>query len=214
MTFAGCVNLISIRLPESVAKIDYEAFTDCEKLIDINLPKSLEYIENGAFAGCTALRDTEIYGHLLALGYRDEEDFCDDEGGEFDMGDRIEGEGVTRNISYYENEECLVSLHLHVFDDGLHIWREIRSMADNGFADVIDVHEKQKLMHVLNVGKDEDVIDALMEKCKTEWCSLDMDKFFGFLDTNQIQYNRTKTGDFGVDWSGDEPIIKYYPIKK
>ncbi len=213
MTFAGCVNLISIHLPESVTKIDYEAFVDCEKLIDINLPKSLEYIENGAFAGCTALRDTETYRHLLALGYRDEEVFCDDEGGEFDMGDRIEGEGVTRNISYYENEECLVSLHLHVFDDSFCIWREIRSMADYGFADRIEVHDKNSLMRVLDVNEDEDVIDALMETCKTEMCPLDMNRFFDLMESNQIPYDRTKTGDFVVDWSGDEPVIRFHPIE-
>ena len=53
--FAGCENLTSITIPESVTKIEDRAFQDCKSLTSITIPESVTYIENGAFYGCENL---------------------------------------------------------------------------------------------------------------------------------------------------------------
>ncbi len=50
--FAGCYNLESISIPNSVVRIDDGAFKYCDKLTNINIPNSVKSIGEEAFYGC------------------------------------------------------------------------------------------------------------------------------------------------------------------
>lgn len=54
-SFANCLNLKSISLPESVREIGREAFGGCGQLESIDLPDGLTYISASAFEGCDKL---------------------------------------------------------------------------------------------------------------------------------------------------------------
>ena len=58
--FRGCTLLESITIPEGVDHIGDSAFEDCENLKSITLPKSLHYIGDYAFKGCKKLESIKI----------------------------------------------------------------------------------------------------------------------------------------------------------
>lgn len=58
--FTGSSQLLSVKLPETIKKIDGRAFEDCVNLASINLPKSLMRIENAAFFKCHKLAKISI----------------------------------------------------------------------------------------------------------------------------------------------------------
>ena len=55
-TFKGCTALASVKLPESVQTIGYQAFYNCTSLDSIALPEKLTTINYSAFYGCTSLK--------------------------------------------------------------------------------------------------------------------------------------------------------------
>lgn len=59
--FAGCSNLSSIILPDSVYSIGDDAFNYCTALMSIILPDSVSYIGSGAFNGCSGLISISSY---------------------------------------------------------------------------------------------------------------------------------------------------------
>ena len=65
--FRDCVNLQTVRFPESLEKIELEAFERCSALKEIRLPEGLTQIEYWAFAGCDALETLEIPGSITHL---------------------------------------------------------------------------------------------------------------------------------------------------
>lgn len=58
--FAGCANLTSVELPDSMTYLYDGAFANCTSLESINLPSSLRGIGNHSFAGCTKLSSITI----------------------------------------------------------------------------------------------------------------------------------------------------------
>ena len=58
--FQNCGNLISIIIPESVTKIDYEAFFECANLTSITIPDSVTEIKFSAFWDCDKLTTINI----------------------------------------------------------------------------------------------------------------------------------------------------------
>ena len=58
--FQNCGNLISIIIPESVTKIDYEAFFECANLTSITIPDSVTEIKQSAFWDCDKLTTINI----------------------------------------------------------------------------------------------------------------------------------------------------------
>ena len=58
--FAGCSELTTILLPESVTMISPMAFAGCTALRGLFLPEGVELIGNDAFAGCQALEAVRI----------------------------------------------------------------------------------------------------------------------------------------------------------
>lgn len=58
--FYNCRNLVTLKLPETVAAIGREAFSLCKKLSDITLPSGKCEIKQGAFTGCDVLKKAKL----------------------------------------------------------------------------------------------------------------------------------------------------------
>ncbi len=58
--FSRCSNVTSVTLPDSVTKIDADAFFGCSGLTSINIPDAVNTIENRAFYGCESLKSITI----------------------------------------------------------------------------------------------------------------------------------------------------------
>ncbi len=56
----GCTALESIRIPDSVTAIPFQAFLGCTGLRTVTLPNTLRKIESHAFSGCTALESITL----------------------------------------------------------------------------------------------------------------------------------------------------------
>ncbi len=57
-----------VHLPETIRKIDDEAFLNCTMLAEINLPAALDTIGQDAFRGCASLKHVEFWSDCV--GYR------------------------------------------------------------------------------------------------------------------------------------------------
>ncbi len=66
-TFAGCINLESIVLPEGTEKIGDSAFFCCLNLKKIDLPDSLSNLGSGAFYVCTSLENISIPDNVTTI---------------------------------------------------------------------------------------------------------------------------------------------------
>ena len=58
---------MTIKLPESVKKIDFNAFSWCMNLTDINIPEGVTHIGSGAFDRCESLKSIKIPGSLQKI---------------------------------------------------------------------------------------------------------------------------------------------------
>lgn len=64
--FAGCGNLVSVSIPQSVTYIDDNAFGGCSNLVSVNIPNSVTFIGYCAFEGCKSLTTITIpKGNIL-----------------------------------------------------------------------------------------------------------------------------------------------------
>lgn len=74
--FAYCTNLISVEIPYSVQEIGIEAFAHCDRLESIIIPGSVKIVRQNAFSHCRKLRhvsvskNTEIFDKAF--------EWCDD----------------------------------------------------------------------------------------------------------------------------------------
>lgn len=66
--FSNCSTLVSISLPESLEKIDYQAFASCASLQSIILPPALESTGSAAFAGCKSLTNLTVRSKSFTPG--------------------------------------------------------------------------------------------------------------------------------------------------
>ena len=66
--FVGCRQLKSIKLSASLEIIGLHAFADCEALAAIQLPDSLLLIDGGAFSGCNSLTEITVPKHVTVIG--------------------------------------------------------------------------------------------------------------------------------------------------
>ncbi len=61
-TFYGCINLISITIPDSVTSISGKVFYDCTSLTSVTIPDSVTTIDDYAFYDCHNLTDVYYSG--------------------------------------------------------------------------------------------------------------------------------------------------------
>lgn len=69
-SFSDNIGLRSIKLPNSVKKIDQWAFNGCNRMEEISLPDSLQSIDQGAFSGCNKLKNVDIPFSVVYIGSR------------------------------------------------------------------------------------------------------------------------------------------------
>jgi uncharacterized repeat protein (TIGR02543 family) len=68
LSFAGCINLVSIVLPYTLGHIGTNAFQNCTSLRNIVLPPNLLVINDDAFAGCSSLETIAIPNSVTTIG--------------------------------------------------------------------------------------------------------------------------------------------------
>lgn len=66
--FYGCSSLENIIIPNSVIEIGSYAFSYCDSLISIILPNNLKEIKEGLFSGCYKLEEITIPGSVSKIG--------------------------------------------------------------------------------------------------------------------------------------------------
>jgi hypothetical protein len=68
--FEGCVDLVSVTIPDSVTKIGYGAFYHCESLTSITISNSITRIREDAFFGCESLTSINLPNSIKSIGDR------------------------------------------------------------------------------------------------------------------------------------------------
>jgi len=66
--FAGCTNLTSVTIPNSVTSIGSSAFEDCTGLTSVTIPESVTSIGGSAFRGCSGLTSVTIPNSVTSIG--------------------------------------------------------------------------------------------------------------------------------------------------
>jgi hypothetical protein len=66
-TFSGCSGLTSIRIPELVTGIAQYTFLNCSALTSITIPNSVNWIGDEAFANCSGLTSITFKGNKPPL---------------------------------------------------------------------------------------------------------------------------------------------------
>lgn len=69
-TFANCVRLQAVEMPNTLFTIEKRAFYRCTALGDVDMPVSLSSIDESAFEGCCALVDVVIPDGVVEMGAR------------------------------------------------------------------------------------------------------------------------------------------------
>jgi len=67
--FTDCISLKSIEIPNSVTSIDAYAFSNCTSLENIIIPDGVTEIGLGAFSNCTSLKSITIPSSVTSIGY-------------------------------------------------------------------------------------------------------------------------------------------------
>lgn len=67
-SFADCVNLIEVKLPDSLRSIGLSAFSGCVGLPAINIPEGVTHILGGAFENCASLAEAKLPDSVDYLG--------------------------------------------------------------------------------------------------------------------------------------------------
>ena len=66
--FAGCTNLTSVTIPNSVVMIGNSAFMNCRSLTSVTIPEFLKIIEDHTFSRCSALTSITIPKYVTTIG--------------------------------------------------------------------------------------------------------------------------------------------------
>lgn len=66
--FMKCTNLKSVTLSKGITSIPLSAFNGCTKLTDITIPSMVSKIEPHAFSGCASLKKITINKNILTVG--------------------------------------------------------------------------------------------------------------------------------------------------
>ena len=74
--FADCINLIAVTIPDKVQVIGNYAFDSCSGIRDLSLGKKLHIIGSGAFRNCTSLTSVVIPDEVGSISYEAFKDCC------------------------------------------------------------------------------------------------------------------------------------------
>ena len=66
--FTGCTNLTSVTIPNSVVSIGISAFYNCSSLTSVTIPEFLKIIEDYTFSRCSALTSITIPKYVTTIG--------------------------------------------------------------------------------------------------------------------------------------------------
>ena len=66
-------NVTSVTIPNTVTRIETEAFSACRSLTSITIPNSVTRIDAGAFINCNALTSVTFQGTIPSSGFSDDE---------------------------------------------------------------------------------------------------------------------------------------------
>ena len=66
--FVECTGITSLTIPSSVTSIGSGAFYNCTKLVSVNIPDGITTIEDGTFSGCYALSSITIPESVTTIG--------------------------------------------------------------------------------------------------------------------------------------------------
>ncbi len=65
--FAGCLELLSARISDSITFMEAQTFFDCNALYTVNVPKGITKITEYTYGGCWALREIEIHDGVVTV---------------------------------------------------------------------------------------------------------------------------------------------------
>jgi len=74
--FAGCENITTVFLPDTITAIGSCAFSNCSALRGIYIPPSVDSIGDKAFLGCSALESVCLHSSITHIG-KSAFDLCD-----------------------------------------------------------------------------------------------------------------------------------------
>jgi len=66
--FAGCRNLVRVEVPVSVREFEDAAFKDCENLLEFEFPPFVESVPREMFSGCVSLGQVRLNPGLTRIG--------------------------------------------------------------------------------------------------------------------------------------------------
>lgn len=66
--FMRSTSIKSVTIPDSIKKIDEDAFGHCDKLKSVTIPESVKTIDKQAFMGCNKLKDVVISNGVETIG--------------------------------------------------------------------------------------------------------------------------------------------------
>lgn len=228
--FEGCVNLVSIRLPDCITKIDSGAFQDCSNLKSINLPESLneidtcafqdckslesvilpdrlEIISNAAFAGCVLLKTITIPKNVRYIG---KNPFM---GSSWRGGDDSSLESITvdpQNTRYHSSGNCLIGFgqliagcnNSIIPSDGS--VREINIWAFYGCRSLtrINIPVSIRVIDYQVFENCDNLTDIDYDGTKEQWNAIEIDSDNDNLQSVTIHYN---AAGGGTEEPGEEP---------
>ena len=67
-TFSGCKSIETVSIPNSVTTIGIDAFSECTALTQCELPANLKIIGSNAFKNCEALQSISIPPYVVSIG--------------------------------------------------------------------------------------------------------------------------------------------------